>query len=75
VFVLAMLLVIGCVRFPVDNLTRADIIPVVSEEQSTTAPAADLILINGRLWTGSSHIRGRTLSRHAGTDHRRRFEQ
>lgn len=47
------LLGIACAGFAVDNLTRADIIPVVSEERSTAAPAADLILINGRLWTGA----------------------
>jgi hypothetical protein len=42
--------------FTVDNSKQADIIPFVSrliaEEFSRTQPAADLILINGRLWTG-----------------------
>jgi len=52
-FVGAMLLAVGCGGFAVDNLTRADIIAVVSEDPSTAAAAADLILINGRLWTGS----------------------
>jgi len=60
-FVLALLLAAGCARlgaqaspFAVDNRTHADIIPVVSGEQSTSQPVADLILINGRLWTGST---------------------
>ncbi len=43
--------------FTVDNSKQADIIPFVSrliaEEFSRTQPAADLILINGRVWTGS----------------------
>ncbi|HSE38680.1 MAG TPA: amidohydrolase [Blastocatellia bacterium] len=52
-FVALMLIAIACQSFAVDNLTRADIIPVVSAEQSTSTPAADLILINGRLWTGN----------------------
>ena len=47
------LLGIACASVAVDNLTRADIIPVVSEERATAAPAADLILINGRVWTGN----------------------
>jgi hypothetical protein len=45
------------VVFTVDNTTRADIIHFVSEklaeEFSKTAPAADLALINGRVWTGN----------------------
>ena len=52
-FVALMLIAIACQSFAVDNLTRADIIPVMSAEQSTSTPAADLILINGRLWTGN----------------------
>jgi predicted amidohydrolase YtcJ len=52
-FFAVILLAVACETLAVDNLTRADIIPVVLEEQSTAAPAADLILINGRLWTGS----------------------
>jgi hypothetical protein len=37
--VAVMVLAIACASFAVDNLPRADIIPVVSEEQSTAAPA------------------------------------
>ena len=48
------LLAVGFAGFAVDNLARADMIPIVSEEPSTAPPAADLILINGRLWTGAN---------------------
>ncbi len=45
------------VVFTVDNSTQADIIPFVSrlvaEEFSKSRPRADLILLNGRLWTGN----------------------
>ena len=47
------LLVIACTSYSVDNSTRADIIPIVSEDRSTAPPAADLVLINGRVWTGN----------------------
>jgi predicted amidohydrolase YtcJ len=47
------LLAIACATFSVDNPTRADIIPVVSEERLATPPTADLALINGRVWTGN----------------------
>ena len=43
--------------FTVDNSKQADIIPFVSrliaEDFSRTQPAADLALINGRIWTGN----------------------
>jgi predicted amidohydrolase YtcJ len=51
-FIATILVAVIGTDLSVDNLTRADMIPVVSEEQSTVAPA-DLILINGRLWTGN----------------------
>ena len=45
------------VVFTVDNSKQADIIPFVSrliaEDFSSTQPAADLALINGRIWTGN----------------------
>ena len=45
------------VVFTVDNSKQADIIPFVSrliaEDFSRTQPAADLALINGRIWTGN----------------------
>src|SRR5262249_6114883 len=45
------------VVFTVDNSKQADIIPFVSqliaEDYSRTPPAADLVLINGRIWTGN----------------------
>ena len=45
------------VVFTVDNSKQADIIPFVSrliaEEFSRTQPAAELALINGRIWTGN----------------------
>lgn len=53
VLVPVILLIIASGGLTVDNLTRADIIPVVTEEKSTSITAADLILINGRLWTGN----------------------
>jgi len=43
---------IGWSPFAVDNLSAADIIPVVSEHQPAK-PGVELILINGRIWTGS----------------------
>jgi predicted amidohydrolase YtcJ len=43
---------IGWSPFAVDNLSAADIIPVVSEHQPAK-PGVELILINGRLWTGN----------------------
>ena len=52
--VLALLLfVVRASCLSVDIRTGADIIPVVSGEQSGAQPPAELILINGRLWTGS----------------------
>ncbi|MFY9557788.1 MAG: amidohydrolase family protein [Blastocatellia bacterium] len=43
--------------FTVDNSKQADIIPFVSrmiaDDFSRTPPAADLAIINGRIWTGS----------------------
>ena len=43
--------------FTVDNSTQADIIPFVSrmvaDEFSRTTPPADLVLTNGRIWTGN----------------------
>ena len=43
--------------FAVDNTKQADIIPFVSrliaEDFSQTPPAADLAILNGRLWTGN----------------------
>ena len=45
------------VVFTVDNSKQADIIPFVSrliaEDFSSSHPAADLALINGRIWTGN----------------------
>jgi predicted amidohydrolase YtcJ/beta-lactamase class A len=45
------------VVFTVDNSKQADIIPFVSrliaEDFSITPPAADLAVINGRIWTGN----------------------
>jgi predicted amidohydrolase YtcJ len=52
-FVLVMLLIIASASCPVDNLTRPDIISIVPEVQLTTVRGADLILINGRFWTGN----------------------
>ena len=51
-FIQTLLLAITGADPAVDNRARADIIPVVSQHQSTAAQA-DLILINGRLWTGN----------------------
>jgi len=51
-FIQTLLLAISGADPAVDNRARADIIPVVSQHQSTAAQA-DLILINGRLWTGN----------------------
>ncbi len=43
--------------FAVDNSKQADIIPFVSrliaDDFSRTSPAADLAIVNGRLWTGN----------------------
>lgn len=50
-FVAVMLVAVACESF--DNVTRTDIISIVSEDRSTAAPAADVVLINGRLWTGN----------------------
>lgn len=45
------------VVFTVDNSTQADIIPfvsrIVAEDFSHTQPTADLVLVNGRVWTGN----------------------
>ena len=45
------------VVFTVDNSAQADIIPFVSrlvaEDFSRTQPRADLVLVNGRVWTGN----------------------
>jgi len=51
-FIQTLLLPVTGADPAVDNRARADIIPVVSQHQSTAAQA-DLILINGRLWTGN----------------------
>jgi predicted amidohydrolase YtcJ len=49
-----ILLAIACPAFAVDNPGPADMIPVVSVQESTANRAAGLILTNGRIWTGNS---------------------
>jgi hypothetical protein len=47
-----MLPAIACASFAVDNPTRADIIPVSSEERLTASPGTGLVLINGTVVYG-----------------------
>lgn len=46
-------LAIARTSMAVDNPIRADIISVVSEQRLPVPAAADLVLINGRMWTGN----------------------
>jgi predicted amidohydrolase YtcJ len=53
VLVCATVLVVASFGVAVDNRTLGYMIPIVSEDRSTAAATAGLILINGRVWTGS----------------------
>jgi len=53
VLVCATVLVVASFGVAVDNRTLGYMIPIVSEDRSTAAATDGLILINGRVWTGS----------------------